>query len=59
MSTLDQPILIANCNYHVGHQVSVRAAEEQGFFREEALTDYVYECGGLVPGPLNAMACPW
>lgn len=58
MSTLDQPILIANCNYHVGHQVSVRAAEEQGFFREEGLIDYVYECGGLAPGPFERDALP-
>jgi ABC-type nitrate/sulfonate/bicarbonate transport system substrate-binding protein len=58
MSALDQPILIANCNYHVGHQISFRAAEEQGFFREEGLTDYVYECGGLVPGPFERDALP-
>lgn len=58
MSALDQPILIANCNYHVGHQMSVRAAEEQGFFREEGLTDYVYECGGLMPGPFEREALP-
>jgi hypothetical protein len=35
MSTLDQPILIANSNYHVGHQVAIFVAEKQGFFREE------------------------
>ncbi|HZT07980.1 MAG TPA: ABC transporter substrate-binding protein [Chloroflexota bacterium] len=56
MSALDQPILIANCNYHVGHQMSFRAAEEQGFFREEGLSDYIYECGGIVPGPFEATA---
>ena len=53
MSALDQPILFANCNYHVGHQMSIRAAEEQGFFKEEGLTDYVYEPGGIVPGPFE------
>ena len=58
MSAMDQPILIANCNYHVGHQISVRAAEEQGFFKQEGLTDYVYECGGLVPGPFEVDALP-
>lgn len=58
MSALDQPILIANCNYHVGHQVSVRAAEEQGFFRQEGLTDYVYECAGLLPGPFERDGLP-
>ena len=35
MSTLDQPILIANSNYHVGHQVAIFVAKEQGFFNEE------------------------
>jgi hypothetical protein len=37
MSTLDQPILIANSNYHVGHQVAIFVAKEQGFFSEEGL----------------------
>lgn len=58
MSALDQPILIANCNYHVGHQMSVRAAEEQGYFREEGLHDYVYESGGLLPGAFERDALP-
>lgn len=58
MSTLDQPILIANCNYHVGHEMSVRAAQEKGFFREEGLTDYVYQSGGIVPGPFEIDALP-
>jgi ABC-type nitrate/sulfonate/bicarbonate transport system substrate-binding protein len=58
MSALDQPILIANCNYHVGHQMSIRAAEEQGFFREEGLTDYVYESGGLLPGAFEREGLP-
>ena len=56
MSALDQPLLIANCNYHVGHQMSFRAAEEQGFFRDEGLTNYVYESGGIVPGPFEVDA---
>jgi len=51
MSTSDQPLLIANVNYHVGHWVAVYVAEEQGFFKEEGLTRYEYERGGLLPGP--------
>ena len=51
MSTLDQPILIANVNYHVGHWVAIYVAEEQGFFKQEGLTRYEYERGGLLPGP--------
>jgi ABC-type nitrate/sulfonate/bicarbonate transport system substrate-binding protein len=51
MSTLDQPILIANVNYHVGHWVAIYVAEEQGFFGQEGLTRYEYERGGLLPGP--------
>jgi ABC-type nitrate/sulfonate/bicarbonate transport system substrate-binding protein len=53
MSTLDQPILIANSNYHVGHQVAIFVAEEQGFFREEGLKKYEYDARGLIPGPLE------
>ena len=40
MSTLDQPLLIANSNYHVGHQIAVFVAREQGYFREEGLKEY-------------------
>jgi len=50
MSGLDQPIVIANSCYHVGHERSIRAGEEQGFFKEEGLERYVYERGGLIPG---------
>ncbi len=53
MSTLDQPILIANSNYHVGHQVAMAVAQEQGFFKEEALQQYDYDSRGLIPGPLE------
>lgn len=53
MSTLDQPLLIANVNYHVGHWVAIYVAEEQGFFKEEGLKRYDYERGGLLPGPLE------
>ena len=53
MSTLDQPILIANSNYHVGHQVAMAVAEEQGFFKEEGLQQYEYDSRGLIPGPLE------
>ncbi|HKY08909.1 MAG TPA: ABC transporter substrate-binding protein [Candidatus Binatia bacterium] len=51
MSTLDQPILIANVNYHVGHWVAIYVAEEQGFFKQEGLSRYEYERSGLLPGP--------
>jgi hypothetical protein len=46
VSTLDQPLLIANSNYHVGHQIAIFVAEEQGFFREEKLGAYQYDAGG-------------
>src|SRR5688500_2471296 len=53
MSTLDQPLLIANSNYHVGHQVAIFVAEEQEFFREEGLQEYEYDARGLIPGPIE------
>ena len=53
MSTLDQPILIANSNYHVGHQVAIFVAKEQGFFNEEGLKEFEYDARGLIPGPLE------
>ena len=53
MSTLDQPLLIANVNYHVGHWVAIYVAEEQGFFKQEGLTRYEYERSGLLPGPFR------
>ncbi|HYY25432.1 MAG TPA: ABC transporter substrate-binding protein [Candidatus Udaeobacter sp.] len=53
MSALDQPLLIANSNYHVGHQVAIALAKEQNFFSQEGLADYVYDFGGLIPGPLE------
>jgi ABC-type nitrate/sulfonate/bicarbonate transport system substrate-binding protein len=53
MSALDQPLLIANSNYHVGHQVAVAVAKEQKFFEEEGLSAYVYDSGGVIPGPLE------
>ena len=53
MSTLDQPILIANSNYHVGHQVAIFVAMEQGFFGEEGLKEYEYDARGLIPGPVE------
>jgi hypothetical protein len=51
MSTLDQPLLIANVNYHVGHWVAIYVAEEQGFFKQEGLSRFEYERSGLLPGP--------
>jgi ABC-type nitrate/sulfonate/bicarbonate transport system substrate-binding protein len=53
MSTLDQPILIANSNYHVGHQVAIFVAKEQGFFSQEGLQEYEYDSRGLIPGPIE------
>ena len=53
MSTLDQPILIATTGYHVGHQRTIRVAEELGYFREEGLSDYEYDYRGLTPGPFE------
>jgi ABC-type nitrate/sulfonate/bicarbonate transport system substrate-binding protein len=53
MSTLDQPILIANSNYHVGHQVAIAVAKEQEFFSHEGLKDYEYDSRGLIPGPIE------
>ncbi len=53
MSTLDQPLLIANSNYHVGHQVAIFVAKEQGFFNDEGLKEYDYDARGLSPGPVE------
>ena len=53
MSTLDQPLLIANSNYHVGHQIAIFVAKEQGFFQEEGLKEYEYDSRGLIPGPIE------
>ena len=49
MSGQDQPLLIATTGFHVGHQRSIRAAEEQGYFQEEGFTNYVYDYRGLIP----------
>jgi ABC-type nitrate/sulfonate/bicarbonate transport system substrate-binding protein len=56
MSVLEQTILIANVNYHVGHWVAIYVAEERGFFKEEGLARYEYERGGLLPGPCEHLA---
>jgi len=53
MSTVDQPLLIANSNYHVGQQVAIYVAEEQGFFQEEGFASYDYDGRGLIPGSLE------
>jgi hypothetical protein len=58
MSDLDQSLLIANVNYHVGHEISLHAAEEQGYFREEGLTSYQYQVGGVIPGPFERAGLP-
>ncbi len=49
MSTTDQPLLIANSNYHVGQQIAVYVASEQGYFREEGLERFDYDGRGLIP----------
>jgi len=54
LSSRDQVLLVANSNYHVGQQIAVRVAEEQGYFREEGFLNYEYEFRGLMPGPLEA-----
>src|SRR5438045_18874 len=43
MSALDQPLLIANSNYHVGHQIAVFVAKERGLFREEKVEAFDYD----------------
>jgi len=53
VSGLDQALLIATTGYHVGHQRSIRVAEEQGYFREEGFGSYVYDYRGLIPGPFE------
>jgi ABC-type nitrate/sulfonate/bicarbonate transport system substrate-binding protein len=56
MSGLDQSLVIAQSGYHVGHERSWRAAEEQGYVKEEGLENYVYEPGGLIPARFEADA---
>jgi ABC-type nitrate/sulfonate/bicarbonate transport system substrate-binding protein len=53
MSTLDQRMLIANSNYHVGQQVAVYVAKEQGYFREEGLEQFEYDGRGLIPAVIE------
>ena len=53
MSTADQPLLIANSNYHVGQQVAVYVAQEQGYFREEGLERFEYDGRGLIPAVIE------
>jgi hypothetical protein len=66
MSTLDQPILIANSNYHVGHQVAIFVAKEQGYFTQEGLKEYDYDLKNMTmihrvsfPGRSSAKDWPW
>jgi ABC-type nitrate/sulfonate/bicarbonate transport system substrate-binding protein len=53
MSTVDQPLLIANSNYHVGQQVAVYVAQEQSYFREEGLQQFEYDGRGLIPATIE------
>lgn len=56
MSGIDQPLVIAQSGYHVGHERSWRAAEEQSYVKEEGLERYVYYPGGLIPAKFEADA---
>ena len=56
MSGVDQPLVIAQSGYHVGHMRSWRPAEEQGFVQEEGLERYVYDPYGLIPAKFEADA---
>ena len=53
MSTVNQPLLIANSNYHVGQQVAVYVAQDQGYFREEGLEKFDYDGRGLIPAVIE------
>lgn len=53
MSGVDQPLFLATVNYHVGHTLSIRIAEEQDFFRQEGFTNYLFDGRGMVPGPFE------
>ena len=53
MSSTDQPLLIANSNYHVGQQVAVYVAQEQSYFREEGLQQFEYDGRGLIPATIE------
>ena len=49
MSTTEQPLLIANSNYHVGQQVAIHVAKEQGYFAQEGFDSFDYDGRGLIP----------
>jgi len=53
MSAHDQPMLIANINYHIGHTIAIRVAEEQGYLREEGIKEHVFDSRGLIPAALE------
>jgi ABC-type nitrate/sulfonate/bicarbonate transport system substrate-binding protein len=46
-------LLIANSNYHVGQQVAVYVAKEQGYFKEEGLEKFDYDGRGLIPATIE------
>jgi YD repeat-containing protein len=56
LSGTDQPLFIAQSGFHVGHERTWRAAEEQGFVREEGLERYLYDPHGLIPARFEADA---
>ncbi|HEY3117680.1 MAG TPA: hypothetical protein VGK54_13135, partial [Chloroflexota bacterium] len=49
-------LVIANCCYHVGHERSTKVADDRGFLKEEGLTNYVIERGGLLPADFEHLA---
>ena len=53
MSTIDQCLLIANSNYHVGQQVAVYVGLEQGYFQQEGLEKFDYDGRGLIPATME------
>jgi YD repeat-containing protein len=53
---VNQPLFIAQSGFHVGHERSWRAAEAQGFPKEEGLERYEYDPHGLIPARFEADA---
>jgi ABC-type nitrate/sulfonate/bicarbonate transport system substrate-binding protein len=53
MSIAGQQLLLATANYHVGHSISVRVAEAQGYCREEGFERYDFDPAGACPGPFE------
>ena len=56
MSLLHQPLFLSTVNYHIGHTISVRVAEELGYYTDEGFGPYVFDSRGLLPGPYEGVA---